>query len=445
MPQTEPTEVRSARGGAWNGFLRSVNLPALLVLMSAIPVSACESISHEDLRQVTGETGPELAVEWSGLAYEIAYAEDQFLTFKGQRAIAMMHLAMHDALQAIVPVYAAYAHEANEPGAEPLAAAAQAAHDVMIAIYPDRATDLAALLSAWQDRVPPSNAKTLGIAVGSASAQTILARRAEDGWDLAGEYAFRSGAGQYQTTPPWNGFTLQPGFRFARPFSFDDVAQFRPPPPPALDSPAYAEAMSEVRINGDSTSTVRTDDETGYALWWMEFAESGVGRLARRLLLERELDLWDANRVLAQLYVALFDGYVTNWDSKYEYNHWRPYTAVRVADDDGNAATQSEPDWVPLRPTPPFPEYASAHATGCAAAFEVLAGTFGDATPFENTSLTSPPGMAMRSFTGFRAAAAECADSRVRLGWHFRYATEAGLETGTRIARHVMATILTPR
>jgi hypothetical protein len=177
----------------------------------------------------------------------------------------------------------------------------------------------------------------------------------------------------------------------------------------------------------------------------MEFAESSVGRLARKLLAERDVDLWSANRVLAHLYVALFDGYVSNWDSKYEYNHWRPYTAIREAASDGNPATVADPDWIPLRTTPPFPEYASAHATGCAAAYEVMAETFGDSTPFENSSLTAPAGMPTRAFSGFREAAAECGDSRVRLGWHYRYAVDAGLESGRAVARHVLGTTLSPR
>jgi hypothetical protein len=177
----------------------------------------------------------------------------------------------------------------------------------------------------------------------------------------------------------------------------------------------------------------------------MEFAESSVGRLMRRLLAERDLDLWAANRALAHMYMALFDGYVVTWNAKYEYDHWRPYTAIRSAADDGNPATDPDPDWISLVPAPPFPEYSSAHATGCAAAFQVMAATFGNETRFENTSLFAPPGMPTRTFPTFGAAAEECADSRVQLGWHFRYATRAGLAMGRRIALHVMETTLRPR
>jgi hypothetical protein len=190
---------------------------------------------------------------------------------------------------------------------------------------------------------------------------------------------------------------------------------------------------------------VRTADATGYAIWWMEFAESAVGRVVRRMLRERELDLWQTNRVLAHLYMSLADAYVATWESKYGFNHWRPYTAIRAADADGNDATGPDPDWVPLRPTPPFPEYVSAHAAGCGAAYAVMAGAFGDDVAFENTSLTAPDAMPTRSFASFSAAAEECADSRIQLGWHYRYATDAGLVLGRSIASHVVTTTLVPR
>lgn len=439
------TTVRSSAstpGGA-------VHVLALLVMVGAGSgiAASCEMLTSIEGRKrgIVARTGPELAVEWSRLAYEIAYAEDQFLTFKGQRTFAMMHLAIHDALQAIVPVYTPYVYEADEPAADPIAAAAQAAYEVLAAAYPDRVVDLDAALASWLERGARGRVAAWGIELGSASARAVLREREADGWDLAGTYTFRSGPGQYQTTPPWDSFTLQPGFGQARPFSFADPTRFRPAPPPALDSPEYADALNEVREQGDSASAVRTADQTGYALWWMEFSEGAAARVARRLLLERGTDLWEANRALAHMFVALYDGYVSNWDSKYTYNHWRPYTAIRAADDDGNPATHADADWVPLRPTPPFPEYASAHATGCAAAYEVMAEVFGDATAFENTSLTAPAGMPTRSFTSFRAATEECADSRVRLGWHYRYATEAGLEAGRAVARHVLESTLVER
>jgi hypothetical protein len=166
----------------------------------------------------------------------------------------------------------------------------------------------------------------------------------------------------------------------------------------------------------------------------MEFAEGSVNRLARQLLIQRKVHLWQAARMFALLNMSLFDGYVAVWDSKYEYNHWRPYTAIREAAGDGNPATAAEPNWEPLRTTPPFPEYVSAHAAGCAGSFETLKNTFGDHLSFTMATTTAPPQMPTRSFRSFTEAAAECADSRVRLGWHFRYATDAGIEMGRAVA-----------
>jgi hypothetical protein len=415
--------------------------------IDSVGVSASEQAI--DVQERRGRRGPkpaaDVVIDWSQRAYDIAYAEDQFLTWKGQRALAMVHLAVHDALQSIQPIYAHYAWQTSEPAADPIVATAVAAHDVLVAAYPDQRPMLDEALAKWVGEKSAGKPKMLGQRVGAASARAVIERREGDGYDRPGEYHFRDGPGEYQTTPPWDGFTLLPAFRQARPFSLDDPTRFRPPPPPALDSPEYAKAFDEVRVQGDSTSRVRTTDQTGYAVWWMEFSESAIGRLSRRMLRGRKLGLWDANRALAHLYVALYDGYISNWDSKYEYNHWRPYTSIRAADTDDNPSTEPDRDWVPLRPTPPFPEYASAHATGCATGYEVMAAVFGNETPFENTSLTAPPGMPTRRFPSFRAAAAECADSRIRIGWHYRYATDAGLEAGRRIARHVLETILTPR
>lgn len=140
----------------------------------------------------------------------------------------------------------------------------------------------------------------VGVALGQQAARAILSLREGDGWDVPGTYTFQAGPGAYQNTPPWNGFVAQPGFRFAKPFGFETPEQFRPPPPPALHSTAYAAAYNEVKDFGRKDSSVRTPDQTGYA-WWMEFAEGSVNRLARRLVADRHLHLWRAARLFALL------------------------------------------------------------------------------------------------------------------------------------------------
>lgn len=377
---------------------------------------------------------PELVVAWNRTVNEIAFAEDQFFTFKGVRAHAMMHIAMHDALNAVIPVYGQYAYHGHDLFAHPIAAAAQAAHDVVLSQYPGEQSRLDSELANWLSRFPNGPPKTRAITLGRQSAAAILALRNGDGWDFQGTYVFSSEIGAYQTTPPWNGFVVQPGFRFAKPFGLRSPDQFRPPPPPALGSQNYATAFNEVKDFGRVDSSVRTLDQTRYAIWWMEFSEGAMNRLARQLVMERDTNLWRAARMFALLNMSMFDAYVANLDSKYEYNHWRPYTAIRQAALDGNPKTQPDSNWEPLRTTPPHPEYVSAHSTVTASSFEIFKRTFGDHVSFTMGTTTAPPEMPTRSFGSFSTAAEECADSRVRLGWHFRYSTNRGLALGRVVA-----------
>jgi hypothetical protein len=302
------------------------------VTFCAILGAALAAVASAEPAITPGGFRSDAIVSWNATAYDIAFEEDQFLTFKGQRALAMVHLAMHDALNSIVPMYETYAVEPGRHAAHPTAAAAQAAHDVLLAQYPGQEGRLAGELNRWLVEIPHGVVRDRGIAIGKAAAAAILALRNGDGWDTPGSYAFHEGAGRYQTTPPWNGFVAQPGFRLARPFVMEYPHQFRPPPPPPLRSMAYARAFREVRQFGAADSTRRTSDQTVYALWWMEFAEGSVNRLARQLSTDRDLDMWTAARMFAHIGVALYDTYVATWDSKYFYDHWRPYTAIRAAE-----------------------------------------------------------------------------------------------------------------
>jgi hypothetical protein len=410
-----------------------------MVVLAALLISwpGAASAEQPDVTQTGSHERGDVILAWNELARDVAFAEDQFLTFKGQRALALMHLAMHDALNTVAPLYERYAYSGPALRAHPVVAAAQAAYDVLLSLYPDQQQKLSAERGRWIDRAPGNPFRDRGVELGHAAAVAILERRSNDGWDTPGTYEFRDGPGQYQTEPPWNGFVVQPGFRFARPFVLRTPEQFRPPAPPVLESRSYARALAEVRAFGAVDSTRRTPEQTAYAVWWMEFAESSVNRLARQLARTRNMELWTAARLFAHIATALFDVYVGVWDGKYEYNLWRPFTAVAAARaQDANLA--SHRTWEPLRPTPPHPEYPSGHAAGCAASFAVLEHFFGKHQRFVMDTITAPPEMPTRAFTSFRAAAAECADSRVRLGWHFRFATDAGLALGRNVARYTL-------
>ena len=275
-------------------------------------LSGQENRRHEDAAlaglQNLSFLDPALIVAWNRIVNEIAFAEDQFFTFKGVRAHAMMHIAIHDSLNAVIPVYRQFAYRGGDFFAHPIAAAAQAAHDVVLSQYPGEQARLDAELATWLSPIPNGVYKTRGITLGRQSAAAILALRVGDGWDFQGTYTFSNEPGDYQTTPPWNGFVFQPGFRYARPFGLRRPDQFRPPPPPELDSQRYAAAFNEVKDFGRVDSTVRTLDQTLYAVWWMEFTEGSMNRLARQLVTERDTNLWRAARMFALLNMSMFDG-----------------------------------------------------------------------------------------------------------------------------------------
>lgn len=416
-------------------------LAAMKTLLMVLLVAASCLASIEAR---AGGGAAQIVIDWNERAYDSAFTEDQFKTFKGQRALAMLHLAQHDALNTIEQRFDRYLGANHRPSrpkpqADAGAAAAQAAHDVLLSQYANDRPEIDALLVRQLAGIAEGAHKEAGRTIGRQAAAALLTARTADGIDNAGTYVFSSGLGAYQTTPDWKGFVVAPGLGAARPFVLRSGDQFRPGPPPAFTSAEYAAAFEEVRRFGAADSTFRTEDQSGYALWWMAFAEGSVNRLARKLAAGPGVDLWNAARMFALLNASLVDSYIAVWDSKYYFNHWRPYTAIRGAQDDGNSQTKADPRWQSLRPAPPHPDYVSAHAAGCASAFRILEEAFPKAGPFTMDSKTAPPGMPTRTFTTFRAAAHECGDSRVRLGFHFRYSTDAGERMGRAIAEHLIA------
>jgi hypothetical protein len=402
----------------------------------------------------------DVVVAWNRRLLALAVAEDQLLTLKGARTLSMMHLAVHDALNAIHPKYAAYAYTARAPDADPIAAAARAAHDLVAHEYPAATRELGAELAAWLDPIPAGPRKSAGLVVGADAAAEILRLRQGDGWNAEGEYRTRPAApGVYAAFPEHSGtppeFVFGGAWGRARPFLLLRADQFRPPPPPSIDSPAYAAAFDEVSRLGRFDSIVRTAEQTHTALWWKDFAESSMNRLGAELAAQKELKLWRAARLFALVNASIFDGYVSSFEGKFFYNHWRPYTAIRAAAADGNPSTTADPEWDNTHHhTYPFPTYPSAHATVCAAALRHFADAFGDAQPFDMTtpevheagplSPLRPMEPATRSFATFSAAASECAASRVYLGIHFRYDSDAGNQLGTDLAEYAASQFLAP-
>lgn len=412
-----------------------------MVLPITLLLGACYR-PHQTGRQQP--TGPELAISWNETAYRVAYAHDQFYSFIGVRALAMTHLAMHDALNAVQPRYARFLYQEHRPEADPVAAAAQAAYEVLAAAYPQRKDTLSQVLGHWLGQVPDGPAKEQGILSGRAIAHQLIAFREGDGHEKNGDYTPMTKPGDYRFTPGFD-YVWKPDFDYARPFVLDSVSEFRVPPPPPLDSEAYTKSFEEVKAYGGKNSRERQPDQAHFAHWWAEFGEHSWNRIGRLAARDQALSLVDANRLFALINVNLYDLYLASFDSKYQYDTWRPITAIHEADQDGNPATEADPSWEPEMITPPWPEYPSAHAAVGAGGAEVVSTVLGSpAFSFTMVSTTAQPAGSTRTYADLDAAADDCADSRIMNGFHFRFATEAGKIQGRQVARKVCATLLQP-
>jgi hypothetical protein len=383
---------------------------------------------------------------------------------------AMTHVAIHDALNAIDRRSEPYAYDAHaRRGASPDAAVAAAARDVLVPVlsqlqapFPQACIDTGVAsvesdYAAALDAIPDGPRKRRGLAVGHAAATAVLARRSGDGADTALlDFGFPQGTapGEWIFTPD-RPFAFAPDWAHVKPFVLDDASQFRPGPPYALDSPDYAADFNEVKaLGGDgiTTTSARTPEQTEIALFWLESSPLQWNRIARTVSDRRGLDRWQSARLFGLLNMALADGYIGSFDTKYHYRYWRPVSAIRAADSDGNPATRADPTWTPLVTTPPIPDYDSAHAVEGGAAAGVLRRFFRtDRISFRACSLTLPAGSTCddaapvsRRYASFTEAAKENGESRILNGFHFRKAVEEGLDHGRQIGRMAADRYLRP-
>jgi len=376
------------------------------------------------------------------------------------RSFAIVQLAVHDALNGIDPRYATYAPptEARDvsvaeesraaphvhvSGASPEAAVAAAARDTLLVLVPARSVDIEAWYAQSLAGIPDGVAESRGVEVGSQAAARLLALR--EGDDVVGAltepYVAGDQPGDYRVTPPFDS-VVGVGWGKLATFATPRASAFRPAPPPALDSRRYVRDYEEVKALGVREGSTRTPEQSQIADFWYESSATGWLRIANLIAEKSDLDAWESARVLALVSVALADGFINGFDAKYHFDYWRPITAIRAGDEDGNRRTEGDASWTPYCDTPPVADYPSTHSVLGAAAAAVLARQFGDHTPFVIDSLTLPG--VLRSFSTFSEAARENAASRVYCGIHWRTSTFAGLEQGERIGQHVFEHQLTP-
>ena len=360
-------------------------------------------------------------VEIAGLAGEPA---------SGARRFAIANVALHDAVNATLgSPDRAYLGNIATPGGDTRAAAAVAAHDVLVNVNPARTADFDAALAASLALVPNGAAKTNGMATGAAFAAAALASRATDGSSAVVTYPVGGAPGVWQPTPP--GFVpgIDAAYATMTPWLMTSQSQFRPAPPPVLGSVEYAAAFNEVMAIGSATSATRTADQTFSAQFWAASPGDPIWmQAAIDAASTKGLSTLENARLVADLAMTLSDASIVAFDSKLFYDYWRPVTAIRMADLDGNPLTAADPNWNPLIVTPPFPSYASAHAIFAGAAASVLDDLLGDDINF---CLTAAVGS--RCWNSFDDAASDAAHSREWGGIHWSFDNAAGLAAGYEV------------
>jgi len=354
------------------------------------------------------------------------------------RSYAILHAAIYDAVVSITRDAPAYLFSVNAPSsARADAAAATAGHDTLAALYPKWTAVLDQQFASELATIPNGAGKQQGIQVGQAVAARLIAIRANDG-SAAKPSPFVPGnqPGNYRPTPPKFPAPVFTNWSNVTPFVLNNAAQFRPDPPPALTSQAYAQALNEVKSLGQNTSTTRTPDQTVIAKFWAGPIWNTWNEIAENAALAHHTNLVTTARLFAALNLSFADSTISFYDAKYHYQLWRPITAIRLANTDGNPATVGDPNWTPLAVTAADPSYPGAHSTISATGATVLSAFFGNQDQISVTSDVLPG--VVRTFASFSDVATEAGLSRIYAGQHTRLDHEAGLALGHAVAQFVL-------
>jgi PAP2 superfamily len=354
------------------------------------------------------------------------------------RAMAILHVAMFEAVNAAERRYAGYGlNLPAERGISKEAAAAQAAYAVLVAIHPDEQSALGPALAFDLDKVPQGDAKAKGIALGNKAAAAVLALRANDGASEPETYRPHTVAGTYVPTV----IPISSTVGRITPWVMTSGAQFRPAPPPALSSATWARDVNEIKDYGGHDGSKRSAEQTEIGRFWFVTGPQAWNPIVRQLATAKKLDIVDSARLFALVAMATNDAFIAVFDAKYHYNFWRPVTAIRNADLSDNPATQRDQRWLPLGDTPMHPEYPCAHCITSSAAATVLQSVFGNDIPEVSMTSASAPGVTRR-WTKLQDYADEVAVARIYGGFHYRFSNLTGQDMGRKIAELAVQTQL---
>lgn len=429
--------ARFLRPAAWSALALILSLPATLAL-------AHGGWGGSDRGK------PEIVYKWNEL---VATTSPPTAGLQQLRYFAMVQVAIFDAVNSIEEDYSRFRFQVHAPrGASADAAAAQAGHDVLVALVPANAAVYAATLKSQLDGIP-SGKRAQGVAVGKAVAAKVLAWRANDGWNSpAPPFGPPALPGLWQPTPPGFLPAAFGQYQIVEPFAAESATQFLAPRHPELTSAEYTADFNEVKEVGSVTSATRTADETLIARLW---AGAGYGgnpfttwnSVGRQVSSAKKQSLVDAARLLALLNVSMHDGLQSSHAAKFLYAFWRPVTAIRNADVDANPDTIADPAWTSLIVAPPYGSYPGNMSCIGAVSATLLGDVFGtDRVSFTITwPGVAPNADVTRRYTGFWQAGYEEARSRVVGGIHFSFDNEISQEMCPQVAYWVLDRFMTPR
>jgi PAP2 superfamily len=381
----------------------------------------------------------DVITDWNEKA--VAFVTPKMTPPAAQRAVAIVQVAMFDAVNSIEPHYRPYVVQLPAaPTTSKEAAAAAAAGTVLAGLHPQSEGELRTALATYLATIPNSGAKSEGIKLGEVVAAKILEARAQDGSQVPDSYRPKTKPGVYVPTAP----VVASMWPNVKPFVMTGPAQFRPEPPVPLAGEQWAADYNEIKSLGGKTSGTRSARQTEDARFWLITGPQSTDPIVRQLVTAKKMSVVDSARFMAVAAVALADAYISVLDAKYHYEFWRPVTAIRNGDDDNNPATERDATWQPIDNTPMHPEYPCAHcicSAALAAAAEAVFGT-ADVPEIVMTSATAP-GVTHR-WTNMWAYANEVANARIWAGFHYRFSARVGQDMGRKVGQYVVQNVMQP-
>jgi hypothetical protein len=361
--------------------------------------------------------------------------------YTAQRVMGMVHAAMFDAVNSIELRYRPYlAQLSATPNTSKEAAAAAAAATVLASIDPKTAGEMKVALAAYLASIPAGTSKSDGIKLGEAIAAKVLAARVDDGADAPDDYRPRTTPGVYVPTA----ITAASMWPKMKPFVMSTPSQFRPNPPVSLESKEWATDFNELKDYGGRTSANRTAQQTETARFWLMVGPQAYHPFVRQLVTAKQMNVGDSARLMALVALGLNEALIAVFDAKYHYNFWRPITAIRNGDIDGNSATDRDATWQPIDNTPMHPEYPCAHCILSGTVAAIVKEVFGTENIPEIAIVSATAPDVTHRWTNMTAFTEEVANARIWAGFHYRFSTRVGTDMGQQIGEYVVKNTMQP-